>query len=123
MVEKPHGADLFDPSDKQLQNLFQGEDVFPLSPFNERQYLIPLRECSLQTEVSAQKLFQTLDSISLKKSSIPLKVSERIFSRIVAVIDYISSHLNLLSESVNVENFHLHLDKAIRWFSKVIYQY
>ena len=109
---------LFDPSDKRLQDLFQGEDVFPLSPFNEKKYIRLLRECGLQTEVSAQQLLSILESVSPKKSSLPLKVSEQTFSRVVAVMDYISSHPTLLSDSVYYMSSRLHLDKVIRMFAR-----
>ena len=94
-------ADLFDPTNKELISLFQGdEDVFPLSPFDEREYILPLRECGLQTSVSAQQLFNILNFVSLVKSNFPVESSEQAFSRVEAVLDYISLYPVLLSRSV-----------------------
>ena len=114
-------ADLLDPSNKRLQNIFQGEDVFPLSPFNEEKYIRLLRKCGLQTEVSAQQLFDILISISPKTPDHLVKVSEQDFLRVVAVMDYISSFPNLPSQTVIFGTKHLHLDKAIQALASTRY--
>ena len=107
-------ADLFDPLNKQIQTLFQDMDVFPLSPFNERAYIVPLQECGLQTTVSAQQLLRLFISTSTAVSKVPVKVDEKVFKRVQAIMEYISSFPNLLSQSVNYADLCPHLDQAIR---------
>ena len=45
-------TDLCDPNDKHLANLYKGEPVFPLYPFDQPKYLRILRECGLKSHKS-----------------------------------------------------------------------
>ena len=84
--------DLFDPSKDNVIALYNGEDVFPLAPFNTPQRLQVLRYCGLQTSVSPQQVLDIISSISAASSSHPQRVSSTRFSRAKAVLEYISTN-------------------------------
>ena len=83
--------DLFDPSNDRVKALYDGEDVFPLAPFNTAQRLQVLRICGLRTSVSPQQVLDIIYSISASASSQPQSVSITRFSRAKAVLEYIST--------------------------------
>ena len=84
--------DLFDPSNDNVIALYNGEDVFPLAPFNTAHRLLVLRYCGLQTSVSPQQVLDIISSISAASSSHPRRVSSTRFSRAKAVLEYISTN-------------------------------
>ena len=84
--------DLYDPSNSELQALFQGEQVFPCAPFNGQNYLLPLRECGLMSEVSPQAIVNIITSIGLPSSTRPQQVDPVRYSRAKAVLSYLSNH-------------------------------
>ena len=84
--------DLFDPSNDNIKALYDGEDVFPLAPFNTAHRLQVLRSCGLQTSVSPQQVLDIVSSISAASSSQPQCVSSTRFSRAKAVLEYISTN-------------------------------
>ena len=86
--------DLYDPSNDQLKQLYKGEEVFPLPPFNKEEYLLHLRAYGLKTSVSGQDLYNILTEISRKK------ISSK--TRAQAVLSYIRSHKDLLNSKVTV---------------------
>ena len=92
---------LFDPTNKEIKKMFEGESVFPLPPFSEEErYLHLLRECGLRRSVRAQELVDVLISIVDRcTTESPQEVSSLIFSRVEAVFDYISSHPDILSHN------------------------
>ena len=84
--------ELFDPSNNNVKALYDGEDVFPLAPFNTAQRLQILRsQCGHQTTVSPQQVLDIISSISAASSSQPQGVSSTRFSRAKAVLEYIST--------------------------------
>ena len=84
--------DLYDPSNSELQALFQGEQVFPCAPFNGQNHLLPLRECGLMSEVSPQAIVNIITSIGLPSSARPHQVDPVRYSRAKAVLIYLSNH-------------------------------
>ena len=84
--------DLFDPSNDNVIALYNGEDVFPLAPFNTAQRLQVLRYCGLQTSVSPQQVLDIISSISAASSSQPRCVSSARFSRAKTILEYISTN-------------------------------
>ena len=83
--------ELFDPYNNNVKALYDGEDVFPLAPFNTAQRLLVLRSCGLQTSVSPQQVLDIISSISAAASPQPQCVSSTRFSRAKAVLEYIST--------------------------------
>ena len=89
---------LFDPSVQYLRKLYGGESVFPLAPFNTKDYLPQLRECGLCQTVSPQNIIDIIWSIS--DSSHLKKVSNTKLSRARAVLQYLDSYLPTIAQSV-----------------------
>ena len=95
---------LYDPSKSELRDLFRGESVFPLDPFNKELYLRPLRECGLRLSVTSQNLYEVLYEVARSR--------QPECSRIKAVFNYIKEH-SLLSDAVRVDRRSLLLKEAI----------
>ena len=91
---------LYDPSSTELKDLFRGEPMFPLKPFDEEPYLLPLRECGLKVSVVAQDLYDILIKIAGKRSL--EDVGKVRASRARAVFRYIKEHSKLLDDVVTV---------------------
>ena len=83
--------ELFDPSSAELKGLYQDEPVFPIAPFDNREYHLCLRECGLQFSVNAQQLILIIESLCVRKSVTPTSVNHVKFSRAKAVLNYLSS--------------------------------
>ena len=106
-------AALYDPTNNELLDLFQGKDVFPLSPFDEPKLVINLRWCGLQTSVNAQRLLDLFNTAIVQDSTeYPIEVLKQNFSRIEAIFKHISSYPNLLRETVLVSYQRLQLHQA-----------
>ena len=86
----PH--ELYDPSDPDLCRIFDGESVFPISPYDKLKYIKVLRSCGLRTSVQPQEILDVITSISKAASAYPQKVSEIQLHRARAVISNIKSH-------------------------------
>ena len=91
---------LYDPSSTELKNLFRDEPVFPLKPFDQESYLLPLRECGLKVSVVGQDLFDILMKIAGSRSL--EDVGEVRALRARAVFKYIKEHSKILDDVVTV---------------------
>ena len=105
--------DLFDPSNDNVKALYNGEDVFPLAPFNTAHRLQVLTSCGLQTSVSPQQVLDIVSSISAASGSQPQCVSSTRFSRAKAVLEYISTN--------DFRNCQLHLFRGKHSFSSALH--
>ena len=96
---------LFDPDIQILKKLYEDESVFPLAPFNTKDYLPQLRECGLCQTVSPQGIIDIIWTIS--ESSHLKKVSNIKLSRARAILEYLKSRLSAIARSVvNVPGQH-----------------
>ena len=93
---------LFDPSNQELKEMYQGEAVFPVEPFNQEQYLPRLRDCKLRVSVTAQEVISILSEVSSIPSNVPQKATNVQITRIKAALSYICTHGSILSQIVNV---------------------
>ena len=82
-------SDLYDPRNSLVTSIFEGECVFPCSPYDN--YLDILKSCGLKTSIQPQTLLNLIYSLSLPKSSVPQLVGGDKLSRMKAVIEYISA--------------------------------
>ena len=83
-------AELFDPLRSEIAALYNGEDVFPLAPYNTPQRIQVLMYCGLRTSVTPQQVLDIIYSISSSASSYPQQVSSTKLSRAKAILEYIS---------------------------------
>ena len=83
--------ELFDPSSTELKDLYRDEPVFPIAPFNDIEYNLCLRECGLQSSVSAQQVILIIESICVMKTEAPTRVNHTKFTRAKAIFKYLSS--------------------------------
>ena len=83
-------SELYDPSIKELQQLFLEEPVFPVLPFGEEKYLFHLRDCGLRQSVQPQDIVNIVSSIALPRAAVPQKVGTTKLSRARAVLKYIA---------------------------------
>ena len=83
--------ELFDPLNANIAALYDGEDVFPLAPYNTPQRIQVLISCGLCAAVSAQHVIDIIYSISFSASSNPQQVNVVKIRRAKAVLDYVSS--------------------------------
>ena len=60
-------------------------------PFDDMEYNLCLRECGLQSSVSAQQVILIIESICVMKSEAPTLVNHTKFTRAKAVLKYLSS--------------------------------
>ena len=82
-------SELYDPSIRELQQLFLDEPVFPVLPFSEDKYLFHLRDCGLRQSVQPQDIINIVSSIALPRAAVPQKVGTTKLSRARAVLKYI----------------------------------
>ena len=90
--------ELFEHSDC-LKNLFHGKPVFPGSPFDVEEMLLPLKECGLRTEVSGKDLLGIIDSFECARSEKPQIVTREKIMQAKAVLAYIQEHPDVLNLS------------------------
>ena len=83
-------AELFNPLSDEIAALYNGEDVFPQSPYNSYERIEVLKICGLCTSVTPQQVLNIIYSISSSANSYPQHVSSRNLSRAKAVLEYIS---------------------------------
>ncbi len=81
---------VFDSRNPDLLALYEGEDCFPLKPFNSPERLQLLQQCGLRTSVTPQEVLEIIHSISCDASSEPQQVRAVKLRRAKAVIKYIS---------------------------------
>ncbi|XP_019851646.1 PREDICTED: sacsin-like [Amphimedon queenslandica] len=93
---------LFDPENELLLKLFNGEDKFPGAEF--KPYLPILRECGLKSSVSASEIFQIVNSICLQSTDGIAKTSSILYSKAMAVLQYLSSFPYLLRQKVSANS-------------------
>ena len=93
-------SELFDPSQHDLKELYQGKPVFPIHPFDQQEYKYSLLNCGLRQSVSAKEIVEIIQSIGTSSASSPQKVSSTKFSRAKAVLKYLGSHDAILNEIV-----------------------
>ena len=102
---------LYDPSVSELKDIFKGESVFPLEPFNGESYLQALRKCGLKVTVTGQDIYDILYKIAGSKSL--QYVGAVRASRARAVFKYIKEHSEVLDESVTINYFTYSLKDAL----------
>ena len=96
---------LFDPSNSDLQNLFQGKSVFPLAPFNHEIYLSILRHCGLRRTATPQDIIDIILEICLTDTvgGQAQCVNVTAYKRANAIIQYIRKwDLQIMNESVTI---------------------
>ena len=93
-------SELFDPSQHDLKELYQGNPVFPTHPFDQQEYKYSLLGCGLRQSVSAKEIVEIIQSIATSSASSPQKVDSARFSRAKAVLKYLGSHDAILNEMV-----------------------
>ena len=93
-------SELFDPSQHNLKELYQGKPVFPTHPFDQQEYKYSLLGCGLRQSVSAKEIVEIIQSIAASSASSPQKVDSARFSRAKAVLKYLGSHDAILNEMV-----------------------
>ena len=84
-------CEVFDPEVQILQKLYEDESVFPLAPFNTKDYLPQLRECGLCQTVSPQNVIDIIWTISESSRDQLSKVSDIQLSRARSVLEYLDS--------------------------------
>ena len=95
-------GELYDCSSCLLKDLFLGQPVFPHSPFDVEDMIVPLRECGLQTHVSGQKLLSIINDYACAFSKTPQKTTKEKMRHANSVLAYISEHPCVLNESVRI---------------------
>ena len=103
---------LFDPSNSDLQNLFQGKSVFPLAPFDSEICLSVLRHCGLRRTASPQDIIDIILEICLSGTvgGQAQCVNVTAYKRAKAIIQYIQKwDLQTMSESVKITIGHSRL--------------
>ena len=93
---------LFDPSVHLLCELFNGEFVFPTSPFNKPRYLQLLRSCGLRTSIEPQDIVDIICAISSSAAKYPQPVDSTKLCRSKAVLKYLSECDVAQLKSINV---------------------
>ena len=93
-------SELFDPSQPDLRELYQGKPVFPTHPFDQRKYRYSLLDCGLHGSVNAKEIVEIIQSIATSAARSPQKVDSATFARAKAVLKYLSSHSAILNETV-----------------------
>ena len=83
-------VELFNHLNDETAALYNGEDVFPQSPYNNYERIEVLKICGLCTSVTPQQALDIIYSISSSANSYPQHVSSRNLSRANAVLEYIS---------------------------------
>ena len=102
--------ELFDPSHQSLKELYLGEPVFPICPFDQLKYVLPLRECGLRHSITAQEIVQIIESIAgTSTGNFPQSVTATKISRAKAVLACLSSESltqSSFDRSVTVLRYH-----------------
>ena len=93
-------SELFDPSQQDLKELYQGKPVFPTHPFDQRKYRYSLLDCGLRGSVNAKEIVEIVKSIATSATRSPQKVEHATFLRAKAVLRYLGSHSAILNEMV-----------------------
>ena len=83
-------CDLFTPLDEDIQALYAGENVFPISPYDTSERVYILQQCGLHWKVTPQEILDIIYSISTRSSQ-PQRIHPTKFNRAKAVLKYIST--------------------------------
>jgi len=99
--------DLFDFSNSDLTSLFKSEAVFPAPPFNQVEYLYPLRECGLRqlNSVTAQELVSIVEAIKMSASHQPVSCDSARYERAKAVVNFLNTHSTCLNNTVTMTSW------------------
>ena len=111
-------SELFDPSQHDLKELYQGKPVFPTHPFDQQEYKYSLLDCGLRQSISAKEIVEIIQTIAASSTSSPQKVDSTRFSRAKAVLKYLGSHDAILNEMVQystVKQVLLNLASQYSW--------
>ena len=95
-------SELFDPSQQDLKDLYQGKSVFPTYPFDQRKYKYSLLDCGLRGSVNAKEIVEIVQSIATLATVSPQKVNHVKILRAKAVLKYLGSHSAILNEMVTL---------------------
>ena len=83
---------LFDPSNTALAELYKGESVFPIDPYNSSQWLSFLKQwCGLRTSVTPNEILFIISAIKQPAIGYPQAVNQTCLIRAKAVLRYIST--------------------------------
>ena len=68
---------LLDPSNTTLAELYKGESIFPIEPYNSQQWLYFLRQsCGLRTSVTPDEILSIISAIKQPARSYSQQVSQ-----------------------------------------------
>ena len=109
---------LYDPLNVEVRNLYEGESVFPIEPFNQEKHVYYLRQCGLRGSVTAKELCDILISVSTKQSLEPQKINSTQMTRVKAVLSYISNHHSVLQETLRLSGRNWTFSQALQIISK-----
>ena len=83
---------LFDPTDPILRELYKGESVFPIEPYNSQQWLQFLKQsCGLRISVTPNEVLSIISAVKKPAGSWPQEVNQLHLSRAKAVLRYVST--------------------------------
>ena len=83
---------LFDPSNPTLAELYKGESVFPVEPYNSQPWLYFLKcSCGLRTSVTPDEILAIISAIKQPARTYPQPVNHTYLSRAKAVLRYVST--------------------------------
>ena len=107
--------DLFNPSDSDLCNLFEGEAVFPVAPFDDMEFLDPLKRCGLRQidSVTAQEICDIVNNIKTHFSSSLVAVEVIKHRRAKAVMHFLNEHPLFLQHQVTQGRYWYTLQAAL----------
>ena len=110
--------DLFDPRDDTIRRVFEGEAIFPISPYDKEEYLeIMVKKLDLRTVIEHREILDIVQSIAVPPSPDPQHVDEQKFARAKAVLDYICDE-DFLKTLPNEKKFGqelAELSKSLSW--------
>ena len=112
---------LFDPSNKTLAELYKGESVFPIEPYNSSQWLCFLNQlCGLRSSVTPNEILSIISTIKKPAGGHPKLVSQTHLSRAKAILKYISTS-NFQNQATG--RYFLHESQSRMQFSTALYYF
>ncbi|XP_077979802.1 sacsin-like [Glandiceps talaboti] len=106
---------VFDPDNTVLNDLFDGENVFPISPYDDSDILMVLRKLGLRKEadVKSYDLLKTATVLSITATGGRANVGKA-----RALLDFINAHISLLSDNIEGKPLVQHLNN-IEWIPRL----
>jgi sacsin len=101
---------LYDPRNREIAEIFKGECLFPISPYDKDEYLEVLKLCGLQTTIKSDKILDVIREIGIPPTSDPRRVKKAKLARAKAVLQYIGKD-GFLHSLINQEKFWCDLEK------------